>query len=72
LREAARRFDARIKLFIALPFGKLDRMALKHGADKIRHMSDTTEQSGGVAIRLTSYGSPAAPSGLSNRIFKRT
>lgn len=40
-RDAARRLDARIKLFIALPFEKLDRMAIKHAADRIGRMGDT-------------------------------
>jgi protein-tyrosine-phosphatase len=34
-RDAFRRLDARIKLFLALPIGKLDRLALKHDADRI-------------------------------------
>jgi len=40
-RDAARRLDARIKLFVALPFDKLDRMSIKHAADRIGRMSDT-------------------------------
>src|SRR5438067_1599164 len=34
-REACRQPEARIKLFVALPIDKLDRMALKHRADQI-------------------------------------
>jgi protein-tyrosine-phosphatase len=34
-RDAFRRLEARIKLFIALPIDKLDRMALKRRADEI-------------------------------------
>ena len=34
-RDASRQLEARIKLFIALPIGKLDRMALKRRADEI-------------------------------------
>ena len=34
-RDACRQLEARIKLFIALPIDKLDRMSLKHRADQI-------------------------------------
>jgi protein-tyrosine-phosphatase len=34
-RDARRQIEARIKLFIALPIDKLDRLALKHRADEI-------------------------------------
>lgn len=34
-RDAAQRLEARIKLFTALPFDKLDRLAIKREADKI-------------------------------------
>jgi arsenate reductase (thioredoxin) len=34
-RDAYNRLDARIKLFLALPFDKLDRLALKREADRI-------------------------------------
>ena len=34
-RDAYRRLDARIKLFVALPWEKLDRLALKREADRI-------------------------------------
>lgn len=34
-REAMHRLEARLKLFVALPFDKLDRMAVKRAADKI-------------------------------------
>ena len=37
-REAHRQLDARIKLFLALPFEKLDRLAIKHAADRIGGM----------------------------------
>lgn len=40
-RDAASRLDARIKLFVALPFEKLDRIAIKHATDRIGRMSDT-------------------------------
>ena len=39
-RDAARRLDARIKLFIALPFQKLDRLAIKRDVEKIGRISD--------------------------------
>ena len=39
-RDAARRLDARIKLFIALPFEKLDRLAIKRDVEKIGRISD--------------------------------
>ncbi|HUZ73555.1 MAG TPA: arsenate reductase ArsC [Stellaceae bacterium] len=38
-KEAHRRLDARIKLFVSLPIEKLDRLALKREADKIGNMS---------------------------------
>ena len=34
-RDAYRRLEARIKLFVALPLDKLDRLALKREADTI-------------------------------------
>jgi arsenate reductase len=34
-RDACRQLEARIKLFIALPIDKLDRMSLKRRADEI-------------------------------------
>jgi arsenate reductase (thioredoxin) len=34
-RDAYRRLEARIKLFVALPLEKLDRLALKRKADEI-------------------------------------
>ena len=34
-RDACRRLDARIKLLVALPIDKLDRLVLKHEADRI-------------------------------------
>jgi len=43
-RDAFSRLDARVKLFTALPFGKLERMALKREVDKIgRLRSDAAE-----------------------------
>lgn len=39
-RDAANRLDARIKLFVALPFEKLDRIAIKREADKIGRIGD--------------------------------
>ena len=39
-RDAACRLDARIKLFIALPFEKLDRLAIKRDIEKIGRISD--------------------------------
>ena len=43
-RDAYNRLDARIKLFLALPFDKLDRLALKRETDKIgRIRPDTAE-----------------------------
>jgi arsenate reductase (thioredoxin) len=36
-RDAYRRLDARIKLFVALPFDKLDRMAIRREVDEIGH-----------------------------------
>ena len=38
-RDAYRRLDGRIKLFVSLPIEKLDRLALKREADKIGKMS---------------------------------
>lgn len=40
-RDAANRLDARIKLFAALPFERLDRIAIKREAEKIGHIGDT-------------------------------
>ena len=40
-RDAAQRLEARIKLFTALPFDKLDRLAIKREADKIGRATDT-------------------------------
>ena len=34
-RDACRRLDARIKLFVALPFDKLDRLMVKREAERI-------------------------------------
>jgi len=43
-RDAYQRLDARIKLFMSLPFDKLERMALKREVDKIgRLRSDAAE-----------------------------
>jgi arsenate reductase (thioredoxin) len=43
-RDAYQRLDARIKLFVSLPFDKLERIALKREIDKIgRLCSDTAE-----------------------------
>lgn len=43
-RDAFSRLDARIKLFVSLPFDKLERMALKREVDKIgRLRSDAAE-----------------------------
>ena len=39
-RDAMHRLEARIKLFTALPFDKLDRLAIKREADKIGRMTD--------------------------------
>jgi arsenate reductase len=39
-RDACRRLEARIKLFVALPLDKLDRLALKRRADEIGRSSD--------------------------------
>jgi protein-tyrosine-phosphatase len=36
-RDAYRQLEARIKLFVALPIDKLDRMAVKHEVDQIGH-----------------------------------
>jgi arsenate reductase len=40
-RDACRRLEARIKLFVALPLDKLDRLALKRRADEIGRSSDS-------------------------------
>jgi hypothetical protein len=40
-RDAANPLDARIKLFTALPFDKLDNIAIKREADRIGRMGDT-------------------------------
>jgi arsenate reductase len=37
-RDAQRQLEARIKLFVALPMDKLDRMAIKQAADRIGHI----------------------------------
>jgi protein-tyrosine-phosphatase len=37
-RDAYRQLEARIKLFVALPIDKLDRMAIKREADRIGHI----------------------------------
>jgi arsenate reductase len=39
-RDAMHRLEARIKLFTALPFDKLDRLAIKREADKIGRTTD--------------------------------
>jgi arsenate reductase len=39
-RDACRRLDARIKLFVALPFDKLDRMAIRRETDNIGRIGD--------------------------------
>ncbi len=41
-REAARQLETRIKLFVALPIEKLDRMAVKRHADQIGQSNCTT------------------------------
>ncbi len=41
-RDTVRRLDARIKLFIALPFDKLDRLAIKREAEKIGRIGKTS------------------------------
>lgn len=43
-RDAASRLDARIKLFVALPFEKLDRIAIKREAEKIGRIGDTASE----------------------------
>ena len=43
-REAARRLDARIKLFVALPFEKLDRLAIKRDVEKIGRIGDIASE----------------------------
>ena len=40
-RDACRRLEARIKLFVALPLDKLDRLVLKRRADEIGRSSDS-------------------------------
>jgi protein-tyrosine-phosphatase len=42
-RDACRQLEARIKLFIALPIDKLDRMALKRRVDEIGNLTDQEE-----------------------------
>lgn len=42
-RDAASRLDARIKLFVALPLEKLDRMAIKRETDKIGQLRDVRQ-----------------------------
>jgi arsenate reductase len=42
-RDAHRQLETRIKLFVALPFDKLDRMALKRRADEIGHIGSRQE-----------------------------
>jgi arsenate reductase len=42
-RNAHRQLEARIKLFVALPIDKLDRMAIKREVDQIGH-ADAREQ----------------------------
>jgi arsenate reductase len=39
-RDATNRLDARIKLFVGLPFENLDLMAIKREAEKIGHIDD--------------------------------
>ncbi len=41
-KDAYRRLDARIKVFVSLPLEKLDRLALKREADKIGKVSAST------------------------------
>jgi arsenate reductase len=43
-RDAYRRLDARIKLFIALPFAKLDRLVIKREADKIGRIGEASSE----------------------------
>jgi arsenate reductase len=43
-REAFRQLEARIKLFIALPIDKLDRLSLKHRADEIGHLNTAGQE----------------------------
>lgn len=45
-KDAYRRLDARIKLFVSLPLEKLDRLALKHEADKIGKMTTNATAEG--------------------------
>jgi protein-tyrosine-phosphatase len=42
-RDAHRQLETRIKLFVALPIDKLDRMALKRRADEIGHIGSRQE-----------------------------
>jgi arsenate reductase (thioredoxin) len=42
-RDAHRQLETRIKLFVALPIDKLDRMALKHRADEIGRIGSRQE-----------------------------
>jgi arsenate reductase len=43
-RDAANQLDARIKLFVGLPFHKLDRMAIKREAEKIGRIGDSANE----------------------------
>ncbi len=43
-RDAARRLDARIKLFVALPFEKLDRLAIQRETEKIGRIGDAASE----------------------------
>jgi protein-tyrosine-phosphatase len=45
-KDAYRRLDARIKLFVSLPLEKLDRLALKREAEKIGRTSTTATAEG--------------------------
>ena len=47
-KDAYRRLDARIKLFVSLPIEKLDRLALKREADKIGKVSANATAEGEV------------------------
>jgi arsenate reductase (thioredoxin) len=42
-RDAYRQLEARVKLFVALPFDKLDRMAIKREVDQIGHIGSAQE-----------------------------
>jgi hypothetical protein len=42
-REAFRTLENRIKLFVALPLDKLDRMAIKRNVDDIGHVDSSLE-----------------------------